>query len=223
MSKPSCRKILAGARFQQTHGRLTEIERLLSKTNANAVICETSLDKWYKQKAIECSSDIQRMSRDDLVWSLAVAYAIEAAVIAAERAGNLLARIDVFHDPKSLTQVHQEKLHSLLHRDLSKMFRNHFKRVRGLRRVQIERIEAVTKTGPENFLRRGVWLSDQILKSTNPGCRFDPTSPIQRMDITKYMDKVVASWGRIGPMRQAPVVETIGLLRAQTQQFFPMG
>lgn len=212
ISKANSRKQLSVFRAQSRSKRLWAIKEFLRTSEGRAIICDTRLDDWYKQRAIEASLDIKRMSRTDLIWSTAMAYAVEGAMIAVERTGKLLSQVDIFHDPVSLTEQHRDKLYELLRRNLVDMFRAHLKRAQGLRHVQIGRIETVTKDGPDHFLRRGVSLADQVLRGTRPEQRFPVGSPILRMDITGYMDETAKNWGRPGPIRRTAVVTSIPIL-----------
>ena len=70
------------------------------------MICATELsDPWLHELARDSCNDIRDMSRRNNIWSWAVAYAIEAGIIALEKRGDSFGAVDVYHDPLTPREV----------------------------------------------------------------------------------------------------------------------
>lgn len=188
------------AKFQSVKNRLEEIDKFLERVSGLAVICQLDLDKkWLTQKNEDSCTDIRRMSRRDNVWSWAITYALEFGMIELEKKGHIISTVDVFHDPKTLTDDHKKALHSLMKKDLINIFRRGLRpsgKAKGLWKTSIRRIESVPKASrdkPDKF-QRGVWLADQIVRCVKATTHEKVTRNVSLRNITQYILNTVERW-----------------------------
>ena len=131
---------------------------------------------------------------------------IEAAVIRLERVkGSVISTVDVFHDPKSLTQDHREVIYQYAR--TSTIYRGLYKKygAENLKNISIRRIREVNKAKPgeePNKFQRGIELADALLKQ-NELQEIQNQDMLQNIwnievvNITKHVHEIfeeVASW-----------------------------
>lgn len=186
------------AKFQSRETRLFEINQFLSRVNGYGAVCRINLEEpWLIEKTEDSCSDIPRMARRDNVWSWGVAYAVDCALIAAEKRRETFSKVDVYHDPKSLTSEHLEAFYDLLRRHLVSLLRDVSKRcmARGLKKLSMGTIKAIPKavgTESPNKFQYGIWMADQIMRSGYEA--ISRRSNIGVTDVTRYILNTVGRW-----------------------------
>ena len=178
--------------LQSQKKRLRTIHDFLGHLGGWALILRGDVGGKLSEVSHDGYADVQHISRRDNVWSRAVIRAIQAAVVRLERVkGEVITVVDVYHDPKSLTDDHRKAMYQYITEEAANMFRRLYQR-RGARRLKDARIRRITsvekaekKSRPDKF-QRGIQLADALLKQHD----FRETKNIEVIDITRHLQQI---------------------------------
>lgn len=178
--------------LQSQKKRLRTIDDFLGHVGGLALILRVDFGGRLSEVSHDGYTDVPHISRRDNVWSRAVIRAIQAAVVRLERVkGEVITVVDVYHDPKSLTDDHRKIVYQYITEEAANMFKCLYQR-RGAKRLKeahIRRITSVKKaekmSRPDKF-QRGIQLSDALLKQHD----FRGTQNIEIIDITRHMQQI---------------------------------
>jgi len=168
---------------------LKPINETLKATEGFALLSHAQVpESLLPQGAVWKTNDISGMSPKDFVWSvsmiLTIAYLIQMLL---ERKWKFKT-VDVFYDPKSLSQEHKIAVEKVLQDRLKQHVKRFLQSTNHHGRVKVRRVKAVKKskpkTTPDKF-QLGTWLADRIVRRYNKIVNMKRRNLIETKDITQ--------------------------------------
>jgi hypothetical protein len=168
---------------------LKPINETLKATEGLALLSHAQVpESLLPQGAVWKTNDISGMSPKDFVWSvsmiLTVAYLIRMLL---ERKWKFKT-VDVFYDPKSLSQEHKIAVEKVLQDRLKQHLKRFLQSTNHHGRVKVRRVKAVEKPKPgstHDKFQLGTWLADRIVRRYNKVVNMERRNLIETKDITQ--------------------------------------
>ena len=185
------REVLTGSRRR---GRQEGAIELLENLGAIAVVGWSSVDPdLLGHKVRDVFPDIEDVSRRDGVWTFLFAHAVALVLRRVVEAGEVFATVDLYHDPKSLTDRHYEATRSLMRNAIGA----HLTAMRASRagdrgrQVRLRRIQEVSKAprgSDPTKLQLGTLWAHWILASQRAGEEAEQAR-LERVDFTAAINE----------------------------------
>jgi hypothetical protein len=183
--KGRIRELLAGG-----PSLIQPIIEMLKDTNGLALLTQARIPKYSLMTGeVIYTSDVPKMVHSDFLWSISMILTIACLFpILAERRWSYKT-VDVYYDPKSLTDMHRSKMSEVLQQRLKRHVKAFKRKMRQEVKFNIRRIKETPKPKngvPFDKFQLGVWLADRLVRRYDDFVNIDNTGVIKFRDITDH-------------------------------------
>lgn len=166
------------------------IIEMLKNTNGLALLTQARIPKDFFMEGEDiCTSDIPKMALPDYWWSISMTLTIAFLFPILVKRRWTYKTVDVYSDPKSLTDTHRIKISEVLQQRLKRHVKELRKKMLQEKKFNIRRVREIRKpkAGSQyNKFQMGVWLADRIVRKYDDFAKVDNTGVIEFRDITDH-------------------------------------
>lgn len=194
--------LLSLPRLQESYVRkeyrsINSVDAMLQSVDAWAVVSRSSLDSpIYRTGEVDGTDDVSGMARCDNIWSVCATFTVAKLITALMRRDIVLGIVDIYHDPKDLTDTHRQALHKTLRMMIvqkAKQLDSHLRK-QLQQGFQIGRIDSVAKARsgqrPDEF-QFGTWIADALCSRFRDACQTEHLSRIVCCDTSDVVRRTV--------------------------------
>lgn len=176
--------LTGGTSFNQ---RMIEI---LKNNNGIALLTEAQIPKDFLSAGeVICTPDIPKMALLDYLWSISMVFTIGCLFPILTKKRWSYKTVDVYYDPKSMTDIHRNKILEYLQQRLKRQVKDFRRKMNQESKFNIRRVKEIPKPKSRTQFDKfqiGVWLADRLVRKYDHLASIDDTDVIEFMDITDH-------------------------------------